>query len=30
MIIYNITVKVYSSIHEQWLHWFREEHIPLI
>ncbi len=28
MIIYNVTTKVSESIHEEWLHWMRREHIP--
>ena len=30
MIIYNVTIKVQDSIHEEWLSWLREEHIPEI
>ena len=30
MIIYNVTIKVHHSIHDQWLHWLKEEHIPEI
>jgi hypothetical protein len=28
MIIYNVTIKVETSIAGQWLQWLREEHIP--
>ena len=28
MIIYNITTKVDSAIHADWLTWLKEEHIP--
>lgn len=28
MIIYNVTIKVAESIHQQWLAWLKEEHIP--
>lgn len=28
MIIYNVTVKVEHDIHEDWLKWMREKHIP--
>lgn len=28
MIIYNVTTKVDRAIHEAWLHWLKEEHIP--
>ena len=28
MIIYNVTIKVNSSIQEEWLLWLKEEHIP--
>lgn len=30
MIIYNVTIKVQDDIHEKWLQWLREEHIPEI
>ncbi|MBN8834207.1 MAG: hypothetical protein ABS68_02210 [Niastella sp. SCN 39-18] len=26
--IYNVTIKVTHSIHEDWLHWLKEEHVP--
>jgi Domain of unknown function (DUF4286) len=28
MIIYNVTTKVDHSIHEAWLQWMKQEHIP--
>lgn len=28
MIIYNVTVKIDNDIHEEWLQWMREIHIP--
>ncbi|MBV8254534.1 MAG: DUF4286 family protein [Chitinophaga sp.] len=28
MIIYNITIKVATGIHPQWMHWMREVQIP--
>lgn len=28
MIIYNVTVKIEHSVHEDWLKWMREKHIP--
>jgi hypothetical protein len=28
MFLYNITIKVSNSIHEDWLQWMRDEHIP--
>lgn len=28
MIIYNVTVSIDVSIHEEWLHWMRTKHIP--
>ena len=28
MIIYNVTVKVHSSISEEWLQWIKEVHLP--
>ena len=30
MIIYNVTIKVESAIKDEWLHWLREEHVPLV
>lgn len=28
MIIYNVTIKPEWSIHDEWLEWMQEEHIP--
>ena len=28
MIIYNVTIKLEEAIHQQWLGWMKEEHIP--
>lgn len=28
MVIYNVTVKVEWSIHEDWLYWMQHEHLP--
>jgi hypothetical protein len=28
MIIYNVTIKVSPAIHESWLRWMKEEHLP--
>ena len=28
MIIYNVTINVDESIHEQWMEWMTEKHIP--
>jgi Domain of unknown function (DUF4286) len=28
MFIYNVTIKLDESIHEQWLQWLQQEHIP--
>lgn len=30
MIIYNVTTMVSKSIHDQWLSWMKEEHLPEI
>ena len=30
MIIYNVTVNIDESIHDEWLAWMMEEHIPQI
>ncbi len=30
MILYNVTIKVHSSIHNEWLVWLKEEHIKEI
>lgn len=28
MILYNVTVKIDSSVHDEWLQWMKEVHIP--
>ncbi len=28
MIIYNVTVKIDTDIHDEWLHWMQTKHIP--
>ena len=28
MIIYNVTINVDDSIHEEWVHWMQETHMP--
>lgn len=28
MIIYNVTITIEESIHDQWLNWMKQEHIP--
>ncbi|PCJ77995.1 MAG: hypothetical protein COA57_16380 [Flavobacteriales bacterium] len=28
MIIYNVTVKIDNSVHDEWLEWMKEVHIP--
>jgi Domain of unknown function (DUF4286) len=28
MFIYNVTIKVHSSIEEEWLQWLKQEHVP--
>lgn len=28
MFIYNVTIKVERSIHDAWLQWLKEEHVP--
>ncbi|MGB0403159.1 MAG: DUF4286 family protein [Salibacteraceae bacterium] len=28
MIVYNVTVKVEHSVHDEWLNWMKETHIP--
>ena len=28
MIIYNVTIKLDHSIHESWINWLKEEHVP--
>ena len=28
MILYNVTVKINNEVHDDWLRWMQEEHIP--
>ncbi|MEQ1553552.1 MAG: DUF4286 family protein [Ferruginibacter sp.] len=28
MILYNVTIKLQNSIHNEWLHWLKNEHVP--
>lgn len=28
MYIYNVTIQIEDSVHDQWLKWLKEEHIP--
>ena len=30
MIIYNVTTNIDESVHDKWLHWMQEKHIPEI
>jgi hypothetical protein len=30
MIIYNVTVKIDLTVHDVWLNWMKEEHIPRV
>jgi len=30
MIIYNVTTNIHESVHDQWLRWMQEKHIPEI
>lgn len=30
MIVYNVTVKIDLSVHDLWLRWMKEEHIPRV
>jgi hypothetical protein len=30
MIVYNVTVKIDLSVHDLWLKWMQEEHIPRV
>ncbi len=30
MIIYNITINVDDSVHDEWLNWMKTEHIPKV
>lgn len=28
MIIYNVTINIHESVHDEWLHWMQHSHIP--
>lgn len=28
MIIYNVTTNIHESVHDQWLNWMQQKHIP--
>jgi hypothetical protein len=28
MILYNVTINIDEAVHDEWLRWMREEHIP--
>lgn len=28
MILYNVTINIDDSVHDHWLHWMQEKHIP--
>ena len=30
MIVYNVTVKIDLSVHELWVRWMKEDHIPKV
>jgi Domain of unknown function (DUF4286) len=30
MIIYNVTINIHESVHDQWLSWMQQKHIPEI
>ncbi len=30
MIIYNVTINIHESLHDQWLSWMQQKHIPEI
>jgi Domain of unknown function (DUF4286) len=30
MIIYNVTINIHESVHNQWLNWMQTKHIPEI
>src|SRR5580698_1063493 len=30
MIIYNVTIKIDLSVHDVWLNWMKEDHIPRV
>jgi hypothetical protein len=28
MILYNVTINIDDTVHDKWLHWMQEKHIP--
>ena len=30
MIIYNVTINIDAEVHDEWLRWMKEEHIPRV
>ena len=28
MLIYNVTINIYESVHDQWLDWMKDKHLP--
>ena len=30
MILYNVTINIENDVHEEWLQWMREHHVPNI
>ncbi len=30
MYIYNVTTNIEESVHDEWLHWMKTEHIPAV
>src|ERR1700710_1645034 len=30
MIVYNVTIKIDLSVHDKWLRWMKDEHIPRV
>ncbi|MFN4122945.1 MAG: DUF4286 family protein [Flavobacteriales bacterium] len=30
MILYNVTVNIDPTVHEEWLEWMKDEHIPAV
>ena len=30
MIIYNVTINIESDVHDEWLNWMRETHVPAV
>jgi hypothetical protein len=30
MIIYNVTINIEDDVHDQWLNWMKQEHLPQV